>query len=253
VLTNFCINQSSAQVRAFLFLRSMNLPFFFVEDLNNPNIILNEDTSRHMINVLRMQRGEEVLLTDGKGKKAKASIVNDNRKRCLVEISSVKTEEEKKPKVVIGISLIKNSSRFEWFLEKATEIGVSEIIPLICARTEKEKFRHDRMQNILISAMLQSQQCWLPVLHEPMEFEKALKLPFDEKLIAHCEETSKQSLSSHKFNAGSQVILVGPEGDFTHEEIETAGKNNFSPVALGNTRLRTETAGIVAATLLRVH
>lgn len=232
----------------------MNLPFFFVDDLNNPNIVLNEDTSKHMINVLRMQKGEEVLLTDGKGKKAKASIADDNRKKCVVEISSIKTEEERKSKIVIGISLIKNSSRLEWFLEKATEIGVTEIIPLICTRTEKEKFRHDRMQNILISAMLQSQQCWLPVLHQATEFEKAIELSFEQKFIAHCEESNKQSLSSQPFNnSTSQLIFIGPEGDFTHEEIETALKNNFTPVSLGNTRLRTETAGIVAATLLCVH
>jgi 16S rRNA (uracil1498-N3)-methyltransferase len=228
----------------------MNLPFFFVEDLNTTQIALAEDTSKHMINVLRMQKGKEILLTDGKGKKAKASIVDDNRKKCVVEISSIETEEKEKPKIAIGISLIKNSSRFEWFLEKVTEIGVSEIIPLICTRTEKEKFRHDRMQNILISAMLQSQQCWLPFLHKSTEFDKAVLLPFEQKFIAHCEKTNKQSLSDQQLSSTSQLILIGPEGDFTHEEIETALKNNFTPVALGSTRLRTETAGIVAATLL---
>jgi 16S rRNA (uracil1498-N3)-methyltransferase len=232
----------------------MNLPFFFVEDLNDKKIVLDEDTSKHVINVLRMQKGEEILLTDGKGKKAKALIVDDNRKKCVVEISSMEIEQERKSKVGIGISLIKNSSRFEWFLEKATEIGVSEIIPLICARTEKEKFRFDRMQNILISAMLQSQQYWLPVLHEPIEFEKAIQLPFEQKFIAHCEETDKQSLSSQQINnLTSHLILIGPEGDFTYEEIESAIKNNFLPVSLGNTRLRTETAGMVAATLLCIH
>jgi 16S rRNA (uracil1498-N3)-methyltransferase len=231
----------------------MNLPFFFVENLSDKRIVLDEDTSKHMINVLRMEKGEEVLLTDGKGKKAKAAIVDDNRKKCVVEISSFEMIEERKYKVAIGISLIKNSSRFEWFLEKATEIGVSEIIPLICARTEKEKFRFDRMQNILISAMLQSQQCWLPVLHEPTEFEEAIHFSFEQKFIAHCEESNKQLLSSQQLNGSNQLILIGPEGDFTHEEIKSAIKNNFIPVSLGNTRLRTETAGMVAATLLCIH
>ena len=220
----------------------MNLPFFFVESLNDKRIVLDEDTSKHMINVLRMEKGEEVLLTDGKGKKAKASIVDDNRKKCIVQISSMTTEEERKNKVVIGISLIKNSSRFEWFLEKATEIGVSEIFPLLCGRTEKEKFRFDRMQNILISAMLQSQQCWLPILHEPTEFEKAIHLSFEQKFIAHCEETNKHTLSPQITHSNSRLVIIGPEGDFTHEEIESAIKNNFVPVSLGNTRLRTETA-----------
>lgn len=232
----------------------MNLPFFFVENLSDKKIVLDEDTSKHVINVLRMQNGEEILLTNGKGKKAKASIVDDNRKKCIIEVSSVQSKDQVKNKVAIGISLTKNSSRFEWFLEKATEIGVAEIIPLICARTEKEKFRFDRMQNILISAMLQSQQCWLPVLHEPTDFEKAIQLSFEQKFIAHCEESNKQSLSSQQLsNSPSQLILIGPEGDFTHKEIESAIKNNFVPVSLGNTRLRTETAGMVAATLLCIH
>jgi 16S rRNA (uracil1498-N3)-methyltransferase len=231
----------------------MNLPFFFVDNLNNTTVILDEDTSKH-IHVLRMQKGEEVLLTDGKGKKAKAIITDDNRKKCTVEISSMQTAEKGGTHVAIGISLIKNISRFEWFLEKATEIGVSEIIPLICTRTEKEKFRYDRMQNILISAMLQSQQCWLPVLHQPTEFEKAIQSHFEKKFIAHCEETSKASLPAPSFNSpASQLILIGPEGDFSSEEIESALKNNFIPVSLGNTRLRTETAGIVAAALLCIH
>jgi 16S rRNA (uracil1498-N3)-methyltransferase len=228
----------------------MNSPLFFVEDLNNKTIVLDEDTSKHIINVLRKQRGEEILLTNGKGKKVKAFIVDGNRKKCVVEVISTEIAEEKKSKIAIGISLIKNSSRFEWFLEKATEIGVSEIIPLICSRTEKEKFRFDRMQNILVSAMLQSQQCRLPVLHEPIEIEKVLHLSFDKKFIAHCEESHKQQLNQQITKSANQLILIGPEGDFTHQEIQIALDNGFVPVSLGNTRLRTETAGIIAATLL---
>jgi 16S rRNA (uracil1498-N3)-methyltransferase len=229
----------------------MSLPFFFVENLNEKTIVLDEQTSKHIINVLRMKNGEEVLLTNGKGKKTKANIVDDNRKKCVVKISSVTNEEQNQNKVAIGISLIKNTSRFEWFLEKATEVGVSEIIPLICARTEKEKFRFDRMKNILVSAMLQSQQSWLPLLHEPVEFEKAIHLSFEKKIIAHCEDSTKQSISSQRSdNTKSKLIVIGPEGDFTHDEISLAISNYFIPVSLGNTRLRTETAGIVAATLL---
>jgi 16S rRNA (uracil1498-N3)-methyltransferase len=230
----------------------MSLPFFFVEDLSNPSILLDEDTSKHMINVLRMQKGEAVLLTDGRGKKAKASIVDDNRKKCVVAISSTDFEERSKKKIAVGISLIKNSSRFEWFLEKATEIGVSEIVPLLCARTEKEKFRFDRMRNILISAMLQSQQCWLPVLHEPTELQNAIQLPFDQKFIAHCEATNRQQLNQQTIKSSNLFIIIGPEGDFTSQEIENALRHHFIAVTLGDTRLRTETAGIVAATLLKL-
>lgn len=227
----------------------MGLPFFFVENLTEKTIVLDEVTSKHTINVLRMKSGDEILLTNGKGKKAKAVITNENRKKCTVEISSVKEEKENEKKVTIGISLIKNTSRFEWFLEKATEIGVNEMIPLICSRTEKEKFRFERMQNILISAMLQSRQCYLPVLHQPMEFEKAIQLSFEQKFIAHCEESNRIELH-HQIKSTNQLILIGPEGDFTPTEIELALQNNCTPVSLGDTRLRTETAGIVAATLL---
>ncbi len=243
----------------------MELRFFYVDDFANKMIQLDEDTSKHVISVLRMQRGEELLLTDGKGSKAKAFIVDDNRKRCMVEVSSVETEEEKKPKITIAISIIKNSSRFEWFLEKATEIGINEIIPLLCERTAKEKFRYDRMKNILVSAMLQSQQKWLPHLHEPTTFEDLLvEEKQQQKFIAHCLPEQKTQLSeAYSFTIDhsqdpplithpSSIILIGPEGDFTPNEIEQALQVNFLPVALGNTRLRTETAGIVAASILRI-
>ena len=229
----------------------MSLPFFYVEDLDSKLLELNEETSKHMISVLRMQKGDQILLTDGKGTKAIAAIVDDNRKKGTVQLLSLESIPKNERKVAVGISLIKNTSRFEWFLEKATEIGVAEIIPLQCERTEKEKFRHDRMQNILVSAMLQSQQYWLPVLHEVTPFEKAIALPFDKRYIAHCEDSKKGSLQVVTLGGtSSQIILIGPEGDFTHSEIELALSNNFTPVSLGSTRLRTETAGMVAATLL---
>ena len=230
----------------------MALPFFYVEKLEDTSLVLDEDASKHIVQVLRMQNGEKLLLTDGRGKKAEAEIVDDNRKRCAVTIVAAETEKEKQGKVAIGISLIKNASRFEWFLEKATEIGVSEIIPLLCERTEKEKFRPDRMRSILVSAMLQSQQCWMPVLHEPKDFKTIIsKTSYQQKFIAHCLEEEKQSLTGQTINhSATQLILIGPEGDFTPGEIQLALQNNFQPVALGSTRLRTETAGMAAAVLL---
>jgi 16S rRNA (uracil1498-N3)-methyltransferase len=235
----------------------MSLPYFFIEQLTatSRSLVLNEEQSKHIIQVLRMQKGDEILLTDGKGNKAHARILDDHRKHCEVEIISVTKEDETPQNVCIAISLIKNASRFEWFLEKVTEIGVSEIIPLICERTEKEKFRHDRLHNILVSAMLQSQQCWLPILQEPVAFEKLSKENRQGlRFIAHCLPAQKQQLSSlltPAFALQDTIILIGPEGDFTENEIQLALSNSFIPVALGNTRLRTETAGLVAATLLR--
>lgn len=243
------------QLYLFISNSNMPLPYFFVHQLakENENLTLDEDQSKHIVQVLRMQNGEEILLTDGKGTKAHTVIIDDHRKHSTVKILSVTNEEQNGPRVSIAISLIKNTARFEWFLEKATEIGVSEIIPLICERTEKEKFRLDRMRNILISAMLQSQQCWLPILREPIPFDEVIKKgPEEKKFIAHCLPDEKQQLSSliqhSSFN--NSLILVGPEGDFTEKEIQLALEKNFIPVALGNTRLRTETAGIVAASLL---
>src|SRR5690349_12881330 len=123
----------------------MALSYFFVENLEEKKLQLDEDTSKHVISVLRMQKGEGLLLTDGKGSKAQAQIVDDNRKRCVVEIIKKDNEAKREPSICIAISITKNASRFEWFLEKATEIGVNEIIPLLTERTEKEKFRYDRM------------------------------------------------------------------------------------------------------------
>jgi len=229
----------------------MALSYFFVENLEEKKIQLEEDTSKHIISVLRMQKGEKLLLTNGKGQKATAQIIDDNRKRCVVEVLSVETEAQSQPNVTIAISITKNSSRFEWFLEKATEIGVNEIIPLLSERTAKEKFRYDRMKGILVSAMLQSQQTWLPNLHQPTSFDEVIKQSAqDQKFIAHCLPDQKQQLSSVIPHLSS-LILIGPEGDFTPKEIETALRAGFLPVALGNTRLRTETAGMVAATLLK--
>jgi 16S rRNA (uracil1498-N3)-methyltransferase len=231
----------------------MSLPFFYKDDINlaTSEVELDEDTSKHVVQVLRMRDGEQLQLTDGKGNLFIAEIIGQNKKKCTVKILTTAFQAPSSKKITIAISLIKNAHRFEWFLEKATEIGVSEIIPLLCTRTEKQHFRFERMKSILISAMLQSQQTWLPVLQEPVKFSVLVKQTGgNQKFIAHCEEEEHrmQLYTYQPFNPS--IILVGPEGDFTVDEIELALQNNFLPVALGNTRLRTETAGIVAVTIL---
>ncbi|NOT49766.1 MAG: 16S rRNA (uracil(1498)-N(3))-methyltransferase [Chitinophagaceae bacterium] len=233
----------------------MALPFFYIAgyDPLQKEVVLDEDTSRHVIQVLRMKVGEQLNLTDGRGGLLTCEIVDEHKKHCTVTINSKKQITNPKRKVTIAISLLKNADRFEWFLEKATEIGVNEIIPLICERTEKEKFRHDRMNTICISAMLQSQQCWLPVLHEPVGFEDLVVRQFDDgiKFIAHCEDANKESLGHFQIGTSSdRLIAIGPEGDFSKKEIEQATQQGFIPVSLGETRLRSETAGVVAATFL---
>lgn len=236
----------------------MALPFFYIEsfDASQQLITLNEETSKHVVQVLRMQVGEQLNLTNGKGSLLTAAISDAHKKHCVVQIQAVSYKPQAARKITIAVSLVKNASRFEWFLEKATEIGVTEIIPLLCERTERQHFRYDRMKGIVISAMLQSQQTWLPVLHEPMKFENLKMMQFENalKLIAHCEETEKNSFSNFQINQfPNSVILIGPEGDFSNEEINQAIAAEYKPVMLGETRLRTETAAVVAATLLCIR
>ena len=213
--------------------------------------MLDEESSRHVVQVLRMKEGEKLNLTDGRGSLITAEITDAHKKHCAVKVIDSRFTSHVSRKIIIAISLLKNTSRFEWFLEKATEIGVNEIIPLICERTEKQKFRYGRMKGICISAMLQSQQTWLPVLHEPVRFDDLMIWQFDnyQKYIAHCDDGNKQQLNGQTTGQFS-IILIGPEGDFTKEEIAISLKNNFIPVSLGERRLRSETAGIVVGTLL---
>ncbi len=230
----------------------MALPYFYEPNIGTSGtLVLSEETSKHCVQVLRMQNGEALQLTDGLGNLFSASIADAHKRHCTVHIQQKLFIERQLKEIHIGISLLKNAARLEWFLEKATEIGVAEIIPLLCQRTEKQHFRYDRMQNILIAAMLQSQQTWLPVLHAPTPFAQVVanSQAGIQRLIAHCEPSNKTALP--QLNIQQQVqLLIGPEGDFSPTEIESALLQQFTAVSLGSTRLRTETAGVVAATLL---
>jgi 16S rRNA (uracil1498-N3)-methyltransferase len=229
----------------------MALPIFYLENNENGDFItLNEETSKHVVQVLRMRQGEALQLTNGRGNLLTTEIADDHKKKCTVRVTGRQFRVKGSKKVCIGISLLKNAHRFEWFLEKATEIGVTEIIPLLCDRTEKQHFRFDRMNNVLVAAMLQSQQVWLPILHEPTLYKDAISEgTYSTKLIAHCEQEHKEGIKDYSSSTSAQ-ILIGPEGDFSPDEITAALTAGYRPVSLGNTRLRTETAGVVAATLL---
>ncbi|HMH23778.1 MAG TPA: RsmE family RNA methyltransferase [Puia sp.] len=254
------------------------LPYFYIHayEKGQPEIILDEDNSRHIVQVLRMGAGEPLRLTDGKGALLEGLILDAHKKKCIVRLQHSEYHPAPERKSCIAISLLKNASRFEWFLEKVTEIGIATIIPLLCERTEKQHFRQDRMQNILVSAMLQSQQSWLPELRSPAPFIHTVENAGQQhRFIAHCLEEERISLAdissadpgllAHAPTQGSTavqqasasdgndpIILIGPEGDFSRKEIGLALLHKFLPVTLGKTRLRTETAGIVAATLLQV-
>jgi 16S rRNA (uracil1498-N3)-methyltransferase len=231
------------------------LPYFYHKELDSikQQFVLNEETSKHCVQVLRMLNGEKLQLTNGLGLLCTVEIIEANKRNTIVRIIEKSEVKSQNQKVSIAISLLKNASRFEWFLEKATEIGVTEIIPLISKRTERQSFKFDRLNSILIAAMLQSQQAFLPKLHQPIYYNDLFtNQPISQsnnKLIAHCLEENKTPITEVE-KIDDAIILIGPEGDFTLDEIEIALENNFKPVTLGNTRLRTETAGIVAATLL---
>ena len=227
----------------------MVLPYFYVPELNSSMNTLDEINSKHVVTVLRMQKGEELLLTDGKGRKAQAIIVDDHRKKCIVQVTGIEVNERLSPSISIGISLLKNASRLEWFMEKSTELGITEIFPLICDHTEKLHFKEERMQHILISAMLQSQQSWMPLLHPPIELRSILNNPYSKKMIAYCGDVVKKQLKTAAVTSDT-IILIGPEGDFSLKEFTAALEKGFQPITLGETRLRTETAGIVAAAIL---
>jgi len=229
----------------------MELPVFFARDIQSGQDLytMDEPTSKYCIQVLRNEKGDKVLLADGKGTRYEAVITDDHRKKCVVQIKERTKMPASVPKLRIAIAFTKNTSRMEWFLEKAVEIGIQEIVPLITQRTEKEKLKAERLENILMSAMLQSKQWFLPVLTEPQSFEGVLNTNH-QKLIAHCLPEEKKHLLDAMQAGQDTLLLIGPEGDFTPQEIALALEKGCIPVSLGNTRLRTETAGVVACTLM---
>lgn len=229
----------------------MNLPYFYEPFVEQQHHTLSEETSRHCIQVLRMKEKDKLHLTDGRGNLFTAVITSADKKNCTVNIEETINYKPQATNISIAISLLKNPTRLEWFMEKATEIGVHKIYPLICTHTEKENFRYERMNGIIISAMLQSQQFFLPHLHQPKKYIDFIKEEFEGvKLIAHCAKENKASINQSAFKNQNVLILIGPEGDFSMSEIDAALADNFKAVDLGHTRLRSETAGIVAAALL---
>ena len=232
---------------------TMTSPYFFEETLPDlPEFVLSEETSRHIIQVLRMEEEEEIIITNGKGYRIFARIQVADKKKTKVRLVRKELAERPAPKTAIAISLVRNNNRFEWFAEKATEIGISAILPMICRHTEKTHFKMERTRSILISAMLQSQQSWLPELSEPVKISEIIKNEnYEQKFIAHCADGEKKELAGIVSGTASKIILIGPEGDFSQEEIQTALQQHYLPVSLGNTRLRTETAGIAAAVLIK--
>jgi 16S rRNA (uracil1498-N3)-methyltransferase len=231
----------------------MSLPYFFHDSGFEANmmITLSEDTSKHVVQVLRIKEGEGLKLTNGKGFIALAVISNPHKKNCTIRVESVEFTPNSNRNTCVAISPVKNNSRFEWFLEKATEMGVTTIIPLICNRTEKQHFRKDRMNAILISAMLQSQQAWIPEMLDPKSVHQLIQeVRYDHQYVAHCKDDAGKIKIPVSNVEGSMLVAIGPEGDFTEDEIDAFMDSGFVPVTLGDRRLRTETAGVFAAAIM---
>ena len=231
----------------------MSVPYFYEPLIATgmTQFTLSEASSKHCVQVLRMDIGENIEITNGAGGLFHASIQVAHKKNALVTITKSVQTDPPKQKLQLGISVLKNAVRLEWLFEKATEIGLTSITPLVCERTIHERFKTERMQQIIQSAMIQSQQTWLPVLSEPMPLAQFIaKHSAAQKLIAHCEPLHKTSIQSIE-PSDDLLLLIGPEGDFAPSEIEAAITKDFTPIDLGPTRLRTETAGIFALSCLK--
>jgi len=223
---------------------------FYTPDIQptHPQYFLSEEESKHAIRVLRLNVGDEVQLIDGRGGLYAAEIKDAHPKRTILQINSVKLEFNKRNHYLhIAIAPTKNIERLEWFLEKATEIGIDEISLIICQRSERKEAKTDRLNKIITAAIKQSIKAYHPILNEPESLAKLMTHEFDgQKFIAHCEVGDKVNLKQAIVPGGKYLILIGPEGDFTPKEIEDALSNGFKAITLGESRLRTETAALEA-------
>lgn len=231
----------------------MEKVIFYAPRILNNNI-LPEEESAHCIRVLRKKEGDEILITDGLGHFFDARIEIAHPKKCQVSIVQTKEVPKQWDNFLhIAFAPTKNLDRIEWFAEKATEIGIDKITPLLCRYSERKEIKLPRIEKILVAAMKQSQKAYLPVLDEMTSFSGFLKQPFDgRKYIAHCYPAKKELLKSVYKKNENVLILIGPEGDFSEQEVEEALQNGFEPISLGNSRLRTETAALVACTTIQI-
>ncbi|MDN3493258.1 16S rRNA (uracil(1498)-N(3))-methyltransferase [Winogradskyella bathintestinalis] len=214
---------------------------------NDTSFKFDKEESRHIAKVLRKKEGDILAITNGNGWLFTAKITLAEPKKCIVSLTSKSYQPKRQFNLHLAVAPTKMNDRFEWFLEKATEIGIETITPVICDHSERKVIKTERFEKIIQSAMKQSLQYHKPILNDPKNFKDFIKQTFiGQTFIAHCEETDKKSLKSQLKPATDCTILIGPEGDFSVKEIEMALEHNYIPVTLGATRLRTETAAIAA-------
>ncbi|MDR0413811.1 MAG: 16S rRNA (uracil(1498)-N(3))-methyltransferase [Prevotellaceae bacterium] len=221
---------------------------FYTPDISGDTYTLSEEESQHCTRVLRLGAGDAVHLTDGRGGLYEARIADAHAKRCTVRITNVQREVGRRSGYLhVALAPTKNIERYEWFLEKATEIGVDEITPLLCERSERKVVKAERLEKVITAAVKQSLKAYHPTLHPMQSFAAFAAQPFDGvKCIAHCMASQKIPLQNAVQPCGRTLTLIGPEGDFSPTEVALARQNGFVEVSLGNSRLRTETAGVVA-------
>lgn len=215
---------------------------------NSVEIIFDKIESQHIIRVLRKKENDVLWITNGLGTLFKGGIIDANDKKCRVKINAFFPKKKWRDyQLCIAIAPTKNMDRMEWFVEKATEIGIDKIIPIMTEHSERKVLKTERLEKVAIAAMKQSGQYFLPKITQPIDFAEFIKdVACDQKLIAHCVDTQKNSLKTIVQKGKDVIILIGPEGDFSEKEITLALQHDFQPIALGNTRLRTETAALVA-------
>lgn len=229
------------------------MTLFYCPDISNATI-LPEDESMHAVKVLRLQTGDSIIVIDGQGGYYEAEITIPHHKRCEFRITNATYNFGKRNyRLHIAIAPTKNIERIEWFIEKATEIGIDEITPLLCRFSERKNVKDERLEKIIVSASKQSKKAYFPTLNSLTSFEQFIKTTKAENCyIAHCYEQDKKQLSTEVKGQKDILILIGPEGDFSKEEVEAAIAAGFTPVTLGESRLRTETAGVVACTTVQL-
>ena len=225
------------------------MQIFYAPDITGNTYTLDEKESKHLIRVLRMTKGESVKLIDGNGNLYEGIISNPDQNKCLINITGkIKDFEKRNYRLHIAISPLKNPERFEWFIEKSVEIGIDEITPLLSRNTEKSGIKSERLNNLIISAMKQSLKATKTILNEPTSFKDFInKDLMGIRMIAHCDKSNERKKVSEVYSKNdNSIILIGPEGDFTRDEVDSAVNRGFLPVHLGPSRLRTETAGVAA-------
>lgn len=225
----------------------MNL--FYIPEITPETtlIVLSEEESKHACRVLRLKVGDQVRLLDGVGGSYLAEIADDHPKHCRVSILDYTFEEKADQEIHIAIAPTKNNERIEWFLEKATELGITEVTLLLCSNSERKQVKEERFEKILVSAMKQSQRLYLPKLNSLVTFKEFIQ-KHPKGALAHCYEGEKKFLNS-VLQPANYPILIGPEGDFSKEEVDLASTSGYDFISLGTNRLRTETAGLYACML----